>query len=56
MDEQTLNNLIKKLEFLRDDAFSKTSGPNHAFQNGRYSAFHKAIELIRKAMNGEKLV
>ena len=56
MDEKSLNDLIKMLEYLRDDAFSRASGSNHAFQNGRYSAYHKTLELIRKAMNGERLV
>ena len=56
MDEKTLNDLIKKLEAMRDDAFSRASGTNHAFQNRRYSAYHKTIELIRKAMKGERLV
>ena len=59
MNEAELQKVINKLEQLREEAFNKSvhsSGSYSANKNGQYSAYHKAVELLKKAQKGEKLV
>ncbi len=55
MSEKELQAVIKTLEALRDEAFRKSVGRNSAYsanKSGQYSAYHKSIEIIKKAMKG----
>lgn len=60
MNEEAVQALIVKLEALRDDAFRKANQRGNsaysANRSGQYTAYHKAIELIKKATKGERLV
>jgi hypothetical protein len=59
MSEKELQEVIKKLEALRDEAFHKSNHTNAVYsanRNGQYTAYHKAIEIIKKAQKGEWLV
>lgn len=49
-----MEKLIKKLEALKNEAQYKMD--DNTYKAGQYSAYHKAIELIKKAMKGERLV
>lgn len=59
MSEKELEEVIKKLEALRDEAFYRSNHKNAAYsanKNGQYTAYHKAIDIIKKAQKGERLV
>lgn len=60
MDEKELQAVIKLLETLRDTAFYKSthssSATYSANKNGQYTAYHKAVEIIKKATKGENCV
>lgn len=53
MSEKELQAVIKTLEALKEDAFRKSDHaiPTYAAnKNGQYMAYHKSIEIIKKAM------
>ena len=59
MEEEALKKVINKLEALRDEAFYKSNHTNAVYaanRNGQYTAYYKAIEIIKKAQKGEWLV
>ena len=59
MGEQELQEVINKLEALRDEAFYKSNHTNATYsanKSGQYTAYYKAIELLKKAQKGEWLV
>lgn len=52
MSDKELQTVIKQLEILRDEAFhnsNKISPVTAAYKSGQYSAYHKAVEIIKKA-------
>jgi len=47
---------IKKLEALRDEAYFKSTHHRGAYASnraGQYTAYHKAVELVKKAVRQE---
>lgn len=51
-----LQEAIKKLEALRDEAFYKSTHRSGSYADnraGQYTAYHKAIEIIKAAMRKE---
>lgn len=60
MGEKELQEGISKLEALMNEAFYKSNQRRNiaysANLNGQYTAYHKAIELIKKAQKGEWVV
>ena len=55
MDE--LEKAIKKLEALRDESYFKANQGRHpnysANKQGQYTAYHKAVEIIKAALRKE---